>query len=289
MARSPKRRRRNLPEGLHIDTLGDRIELGLRPDHDEVPTVAQPWCDVGVDDFNGTCPLCVRAFDRESGHSTAEHVPPFAVGGFVRTRTCGGCNAGGSAAEADLVRWWWAKVRRGRLSTSAVKGERSAGDVLFRSTVNGGFALVVGGGRTGDGARSVLEAAGRSGEVTATFFSLTGSWRVALLKSAYLAACIHLGEVPMTPDAEYVRGVIRSGSFGVRGAQVGAGSDRVPMRVFRSCEGDAARVWVGHAVLPWSGGGVPIFGVGLGRVAFVTWPVPDTRRRALELAAERAA
>jgi hypothetical protein len=61
----------------------------------------------------------------------------------------------------------------------------------------------------------------------------------------------------------------------------------VPFRVFRAYDvnqTDARRVWIGVALLPWSGGDVPIFGVGLGGVAFVTCPLPDLRQKAIEIA-----
>jgi hypothetical protein len=60
------------------------------------------------------------------------------------------------------------------------------------------------------------------------FVLLTGGWIVALLKAAYLAACVHLGEVPGTPDADYARGVFRSGAFGPGVLSVGVGDDAVP-------------------------------------------------------------
>jgi hypothetical protein len=133
----------------------------------------------------------------------------------------------------------------------------------------------------------VLTTAGLTADVTASFSLPTGAWMVALLKSAYLASCVHLGEVPLTRDAQYAREVIRAGAFGTEVPMVGVGSDSVPFRVFRiygATEEEVRSLWIGVAFLPWAGGGVPIFGVGLGAVAFVTWPIPDLRRRAVELA-----
>lgn len=99
----------------------------------------------------------------------------------------------------------------------------------------------------------------------------------------FLAACIHLGEVPDTPDGRWVRNAIRNGRF-VPDDFVGVGADAVPFRVFRVSGGDPSAAWVGHVMLPCHKGDVPIFGVGLGDVAFVTWPLPDLRRRAVDLA-----
>jgi hypothetical protein len=277
--RSRKRSRKQLPDGLHVDVAGDRILLGRTPAPGEVPTVGQAWRPVGYCDFGGVCPLC--AVPVSEADLSDEHVPPYSVGGIVRTRTCATCNGRGSRAEAELVRWW-AREFRAKLSTDGVQGARAVGDVLFRLTREGKFAIVA----SGDAAAEVLDAARHgSGTVTVTFFGPSEVWRTALLKSAYLAACVHLGEVPDSPDARWARDTIKSGRFGA-GDLVGVGGDAVPFRVFRVTGADPAAVWVGHVMLPWDRGDVPIFGVGLGDVAFVTWPMPDLREHAVRLAAQ---
>ncbi len=267
-----------------------RVRGPYRPDAEawtrEVPTTARALCEVGYADFGGTCPLCTGRLPRTPGGrlGSAEDVPPHAVGGTVRTRTCPDCNGRGSSTEADLVRWW-AKEYPTRFETPSLPGFRNGGDILLRGTTDGKFALVVS-GRRADGVHNVLAAAGLTDQVSAMFVLPTGGWRVALLKAAYLAACVHLGDIPGTPDADYAREAIRSGAFGPGGPSVGVGEDAVPFRVFRIYDADetqARRVWIGVAALPWASGNVPVFGVGLGAVAFVTWPIPDLRRKAIEL------
>jgi hypothetical protein len=80
------------------------------------------------------------------------------------------------------------------------------------------------------------------GHFTTTFTTPSGTWKVALLKAAYQAACLHLGEVPRTPDADYARKIIRSGSFGLAGNSVGV-DEPVPFRIFRiyGASAEAAR------------------------------------------------
>ena len=92
-----------------------------------------------------------------------------------------------------------------------------------------------------------------------------------------------MGEVPDTPDGRWARNAIRRGGF-LPDDPVGVGADAVPFRVFRISGGDPSAVWIGHVMLPWHKRDVPIFGVGLGDVAFVTWPLPDLRGRAIDLA-----
>ena len=280
------RKRRQLPDGLQIDAFGDRIDLTRRPAPGEVPTTARALCEVGYADFDGICPLCTGQLPRSPGGrlGSAEHIPPHAVGGTARTRTCPDCNGRASLAEADLVRWW-ADQYPARFATSSVPGFRNGGEVLLRGTTDGKFALVVS-GRPADDVHDVLTAAVND-PVTAMLVPPTKRWRVALLKAAYLGACVHLSEVPRTPDADHAREVIRSGAFGPGGPRVGVGEDAVPFRVFRIYDTDGTdthRVWIGVAALPWAEGDVPVFGVGLGAVAFVTWPIPDLRSKAIDLA-----
>lgn len=278
-----------MPEGLHIDVFGDRIHLSRRPNSGEIPTVCRELCQVGDIDLGDTCPLCTRKLSSVSDLSgrSAEHVPPRALGGIVRTRTCRACNQRASASEAELARWW-AQSYPARFAAPGLPGYRNAGDVLLRASAHGKPVFIV-----TDSPRSglghVLEQARASGRMTATFTAPTDTWKVALLKSAYLAACLHLGEVPNSPDADHVREIIRSGVFGLDGASIGV-EEALPFRAFRiyGISGDEVRrLWVGVALLPWAGGCVPIFGVGIGAVAFVTWPIPDQRQRALDIALRR--
>jgi hypothetical protein len=285
--RSRKRVRQRFSESLHIDVFGDRILLSRRPGPGEISTVVRRLCDIGYAEFEDICPLCTGSLASTPANrrGSAEHVPPLALGGIVRTRTCVECNGNGALAEAELLRWW-KKAYPARFATPGLPGFRRGGDVLLRTTESGKFALVVSGGST-HGVHDVLATAGLTDPVTAALSLPTGTWTVALLKSAYLAACIHLGELPLSRDARYARDIIRARTFGPGVPMVGNGSDSVPFRVFRiygATKKEGRSLWMGVALLPWEGGNVPIFGVGLGAVAFVTWPIPDLRRRAIDLA-----
>lgn len=279
--------RPRLFEGLHLDAFGDRIFLSRRPSPGEISTVVRHLCDIGYAEFGDICPLCTGslASTPASRRGSAEHVPPLALGGIVRTRTCVECNSNGALAEAELVRWW-KQAYPARFRTRGLPGFRKGGDVLLRTAESGKFALIVSGAPT-HGVHDVLTTAGLTDPVTAALSLPTGTWTVALLKSAYLAACIHLGELPLSRDAQYARDIIRARTFGPGAPMVGNGSDSMPFRVFRlysETKEEARSLWIGVALLPSEGGNVPIFGVGLGTVAFVTWPIPDLRRRALDLA-----
>jgi hypothetical protein len=196
---SRARRPRRLPEGLYVDAFGDRILLSRKPGTREIPTAGRELCEIGSADFGGICPLCTRAFASvpDGPVGSAEHVPPRAVGGIARTRTCLECNGRASASEAELVRWW-ARAYPARFAVPDLPEYRNAGDVLFRTTANGNFAMVVSSSPR-SGLDCVLERAKVTGHFTATFAMRSGMWKVALLKSAYLAACLHLGDARCRP------------------------------------------------------------------------------------------
>lgn len=92
--RSRTRRPRRLPERLHIGAFDDRIQLFRRRIPREIPAAARELCEVGTADLGGICPLCTStlASAPDGRVGSAEHVPPHAVGGVVRTRTCPECN-----------------------------------------------------------------------------------------------------------------------------------------------------------------------------------------------------
>jgi hypothetical protein len=138
--RSHARRPQRLPEGLCVDAFGDRIQLSRKPGTREIPTAGRELCEIGNADLGGICPLCTRALASvpDGPVGSAEHVPPRAVGGIARTRTCLECNGRASASEAELVRWW-AQAYPARFAAPDLPGCRNAGDVLFRTTANGNF------------------------------------------------------------------------------------------------------------------------------------------------------
>jgi hypothetical protein len=130
------------------------------------------------------CPIC------GSPATTDEDVPPKRMGGRRMTRTCAACNNRlGSNVEKDLWDWLDVAITQARFSSANVQGARGAGRILGRTTPSGESELVVEGTYHPD-LRGMLE----SGEVELA--GLLPDWNrvnLALLKHAYLAACVTYG------------------------------------------------------------------------------------------------
>jgi hypothetical protein len=144
-----------------------------------------------------SCPICL-----EPDPTSKEHVPPAAVGGSVMTRTCHRCNSrSGSVLESALVDWWEDAVGSASMSHKDVPGARRTSRVLLRQKDTGEPVLVLSrvdpaiAGRLGSG-----------GEFSMTFAAPDPHrYRLAALKSSYLAACLLLRTIPDTPEARAVR------------------------------------------------------------------------------------
>lgn len=160
--------------------------MTIRPRADSTLVRMRPIAPIPAHFFND-CPIC------GDPATTAEHVPPAAIGGRVVTRTCERCNNQlGTRVEPDLIDWVDGAVGRVAFTGEAVMGPRCAHRVLHRTTPTGEFVLVID-GRFDESIRDLLNA----GEVEFTATAPDPN-RLALaaLKQAYLSACVHLRAIP---------------------------------------------------------------------------------------------
>lgn len=144
------------------------------------------------------CPICL-----EPNPTSKEHVPPQSVGGMVMTLTCRRCNNDlGSRVEADLTAWcddsmmaWFAN--------DSMPGKRRLPPLLIRQTEDGKPVLAVGPGGMDSAIPGMLD---RGGEIETTY-RLPDMNRVtlAILKSAFLASCLFLDELPETELSAAIR------------------------------------------------------------------------------------
>ncbi|WP_155370632.1 hypothetical protein [Catellatospora vulcania] len=130
------------------------------------------------------CPIC------GDPATSDEHVPAQSLHGHVMTRTCEPCNNGlGSRVEPALLDWYDNAISLSKLSGGSVPGQRHAGRLLLRYLPDGEYVLL----QDGPYDPAIAEIL-RSGEV-----DLKGALpnddhvRLALLKNAYLAACLTFG------------------------------------------------------------------------------------------------
>lgn len=174
---------------------GRVLDMGIPIPADAEPVEVRVLCEIGSYRFP-TCPIC------GDQAVTAEHVPPGSVGGVVRTWTCPPCNNGlGTLVEADLQAWFDQRLVQVGFRHDSVPGLRRAAPVRLRTTRDGEFALIVVGS---DPALPGMLDSG--GEFSIEFAQPDAArYEVALLKHAYLAACLHLRELPTGTVADAVR------------------------------------------------------------------------------------
>ena len=209
------------------------------------------------------CPICL-----EPAPTCREHVPPAAIGGSVMTRTCTRCNNElGSRLEAPLVDWWEDAVGSVSLSHDDVPGPRRAARVLLRQKDTSEPVLLLG----------RVDPAIRRRFGPGTQFSMTftepnrGRYRLAALKSAYLAACLLLRSIPETPEAEAIRAELIAARDAPRKRQV---------QVSPLCEG--LQIWKSHGpAVPGeialvrtqpAEAAAPLIALSLARTLLVSWP-----------------
>jgi len=184
------------PGRLRIQMDGGRVlDAGFVPPADAVEVEVRVICEIPSRTFD-RCPVCL-----EPSPSTREHVPPEAVGGKVRTMTCGPCNHNlATLVEADLAAWYDQRLLGVRFTKDTVPGGRGA-FVNLRTTTDGEFVLTA--TRADSAIPAMLDAGGEFGM---EFCEAEESrYRVALLKHAYLTACLHLGTIPDGEAAAAVR------------------------------------------------------------------------------------
>lgn len=146
------------------------------------------------------CPICEEPLPK-----SREHVPPRQLGGVVLTLTCTRCNNEfGSRVENELQDWF-DDATHPRYSNNSIPGDRKGPRLLARRTPAGEFVLLMDEGKVDPAIAEMLSV----GEFTITHtFPSEQRVRIALLKSAYLAACSVLGVIPASPRAEAIRALL---------------------------------------------------------------------------------
>lgn len=131
-----------------------------------------------------SCPICGAPATDD------EHMPPRSIGGKVMTRTCGPCNNRlGSHLEADLADWFDNVLTLPRFGSPGVPGDRRSGRILWRTTPAGEVVLLL----DVQSHPAIIDML-NSGQVDlAGLLPDHNRYRLALLKHAYLAACMRFG------------------------------------------------------------------------------------------------
>jgi hypothetical protein len=261
---SSERRRGGSPASRLVlqSEAGLSLIVNHRPAADQKPAEVSVVVEIAPMNFD-VCPICL-----DDAPDTAEHVPPAKLGGQRMTLVCGKCNnVLGSRLEADFLDWRDGAARV-RASADSVHGPRTIGRVLNRTAESGGFVLIA-----SDTPDADLHAMLASGELTAEIQPPDyRRVRLAALKSAYLAACLNLGQIPTTPSAVGIRAEL----LAIRDAPKGHAVPPTPMA-------GALSLWRGYdgpqgpplAVASVGSEGTRLAAVWLAGTVVVSWPLPD--------------
>lgn len=176
----------------------DGTTMQLRPPRSpgEVTARASLVASIEYAEFP-VCPICLT-----QGPTSREHVPQQTVGGQIRTLTCERCNNGlGSRIETHLLDWY-DHALRASYSSAGVPGRRRGPRLLRRELPSGEFVLFPDVGHADPAVHDMLV----SGELTLHVDPLDMQRvRLAAMKHAYLAACLLLGGIPFTDEADRIR------------------------------------------------------------------------------------
>ncbi len=256
---------RGIPEVHHVSLqMDDGSVLEARMPTPQGVTVSGGLLPVDVEYFNfGECPICLVP-----SPSSREHVPPHSIGGNVLTPTCERCNNEfGSRYEPHLQTWYERSLGRVLISGGDVPGRRNGGEYLYRETPTGEFILFQTGRSDPNFDRMI-----QGGKIEITFPTFNEkAFRLAALKTAYVAACLIMKEVPRTEHAAAIRAELMAARDRDRGEDYELSALAQSIQVSRTAAdpvpGEIALVEMTAA------DGSRFFAVGFNRVFAVDWPL----------------
>jgi len=178
------------------DEAGQILTVGMPRDPGNVREGAQMIALIARRDFP-MCPICFTQDPKSD-----EHVPQGTLGGRRMTVTCVRCNnVLGSRLEGHLLDWFDRAITL-RVSADHIQGKRRAGRYLHREAEDGRFILLDESGRRDP----ALGTMAQSGKITIHYQQPTMRLiRLAAMKHAYLAACLWIGGIPGSDDADQIR------------------------------------------------------------------------------------
>lgn len=210
------------------------------------------------------CPICLS-----TGPFSDEHVPPKSIGGSVMTSTCEECNNRfGSVLERSLTDWWEDAMCFVSFGHQDVPGRRKASRILARQTDSGAFVLYL------DGRIDPAIAEHMLPDTTVEMSYAPPDphrYRLAALKSAYVASCMLTRSIPQTSEAAAIRAeLMRVRSLPARvspGHSPLCSALTVAKSQGPASPGEIALVRIRHA------DGASEVAISLARTLLVTWPI----------------
>ncbi len=214
-----------------------------------------------------SCPICI-----DGDPTDREHVPQRNLGGHVMTMTCKACNNGlGSRVEAALQDWFDFAYRRVAFEHEEILGRRHIPTIYHRQAADGTFAWLVDGELTPE-VKQMLT----GGELDMHYRPPNQRrYSLALLKHAYLAACLHLKVVPDTKVARATRADLVDARDAIADEQLPVSEPARRIKVYRSHIGRQGPPLALVAKQDPNGEIEPEVLISLAGVLFVTWPLSD--------------
>lgn len=227
------------------------------------------------------CPICqINAAD------TKEHVPPGAFGGKPMTWTCGRCNNMlGSRTEAAMQDWFDSAARVHYTAEGAARPFGHTRAILLRTSDGALIAMPERGSDPGP----EFDAKMRQGGRIHSHWHLPRSAEIrnGMLKNAYLAACLHIGQVPDVQSATEIRAELQAVAQAASRRVTVAGPHAAKLRFYRT----GAPPTVSLALLHGNGlndGDRPEHLIALAGTVLVDWPFPEINPCAIAQARERS-
>ena len=214
-----------------------------------------------------SCPICI-----DGEPTDKEHVPQQNLGGQVMTWTCKACNNGlGSRVEAALQDWFDHAYRRVTFEGGDVPGRRRVSTIYYRQARDGSFCLIIDGALTPD-----VKQMFASGQFTMNYSPADARRRdLALLKHAYLAACLCLQIVPDTEEARAIRADLIAARDATTAAQLPDSEAAKRLTVYRSHVGRQGPPLALVAKSDPETDAEPEILISLAGVLAVSWPFTD--------------
>lgn len=257
----------NLPDGTSV-TFGTPAS-GARGSLDLLAGIDQGVFTTKLPIRVPVCPICLdTATDRE-------HVPQANLGGKEMTLTCKRCNNMlGSRVEAELQHWFDHALVNVRFhNEDEVPGKRRVAPIYLRKAHGGDqTAIFVDGPLTPEVQQMFA---------TGTFnmnYRVPDERRymLALLKHAYLAACLLLRRAPDTPAARAIRADLIAARDTPAGSRPPRSETAERLTVYRSQAGrQGPPLALVATQSPGTDDGQPSIMISLAGVLFVTWPIED--------------
>jgi hypothetical protein len=211
------------------------------------------------------CPICLSPEP-----TSAEHLPPAALGGRSMTRTCTRCNNDLGRVEAELTDWRDNAFRHTTATADGIVGARKLPRLLHRQTADGKFALIIDGPMHPD-AEPML----KGPEFALQFVPPNPRlYKLAALKHAYLAACLDLRAIPQTLCADVIRRELLAARDAPSRREIPPSEYALSMPLMRTHEQPRGpSVALGYVERP---DGLAEWWIALAGTIAVPWPLPDS-------------